>query len=57
VKVLRPFKLLFALLTLAAIAFGLTGCASTDPDNYSGRPWNTPKTWEGGMPSGIMEGR
>ena len=34
----------------------LIGCASTD-DNLSSRPWNTPKTWENGLPSSIYEGR
>jgi hypothetical protein len=46
-----------AAVSLAILAIGLTGCASTDPDNYSGRPWNAPKSWEGGMPSGMTEGR
>jgi len=46
------FLLLFALAVLA-----LSGCASTDPENLSERPWNTPKTWETGLPSSINEGR
>ena len=32
------------------------GCA-TDSDNLSERPWNSPKTWETGLPSNINEGR
>ena len=51
---LRHWLVAFA---LAAFGIGLTGCASSDPDNYSGRPWNSPKSWEGGIPSGMTEGR
>jgi ABC-type uncharacterized transport system auxiliary subunit len=43
------FLLLLALLAMIA---ALCGCASTDPDNASVRPWNTPQGWEsplGGM--------
>jgi hypothetical protein len=32
----------------------LTGCQT---DELSGRPWNTPKTWETGLPSALTEGR
>jgi hypothetical protein len=35
----------------------LSGCTTTDPDNLSVRPWNSPKGWENGLPSGMMEGR
>ena len=49
-------RLVFALLLLLAAA-ALSGCASTDPDNVSERPWNTPKGWENGLPSGMSEGR
>lgn len=35
----------------------LAGCASTDPENQSARPWNAPKSWETGLPTGILEGR
>lgn len=45
------------LLALAAIALGLSGCASTEPDNASVRPWNAPKGWETGLPSTMTEGR
>ncbi|MEW6159503.1 MAG: hypothetical protein AB1813_18910 [Verrucomicrobiota bacterium] len=47
-----------ALLFLLALAASLTsGCASTDPENASSRPWNTPRSWEHGLPPSIMEGR
>jgi len=45
------FLLLFVLGTL-----GLAGCATADSENLSERPWNSPKTWENGMPSSINEG-
>jgi hypothetical protein len=42
-----------AVLGLAAVLF--TGC-KTD-DELSGRPWNTPKSWEIGLPASMTEGR
>ena len=34
------------------------GCATTDEtDNLSERPWNAPKSWEGGLPQSMFEGR
>ncbi len=44
-------------LFLLVAAFVLTGCASGDPDNMSSQPWNTPKSWENGLPPSFMEGR
>ncbi len=48
-------------LLLATFAAGLlfaAGCQTTDdPENASVRPWNAPKGWESGMPSGMTEGR
>jgi len=46
---------LFLLLSLAAVL--VSGCASTESENLSERPWNSPKSWETGLPSGLMEGR
>ena len=43
------------LLTLGGL--GLSGCASTEPDNLSERPWNSPRGWENGLPSSMTEGR
>jgi hypothetical protein len=43
------------LLLLAGVL--LSGCATAEPDNLSARPWNSPKGWENGLPSGMMEGR
>jgi hypothetical protein len=47
---------LFLLLLLGAV-LGFAGCATTEPENYSVRPWNVPKDWENGLPSGLTEGR
>lgn len=45
------------LLGLLLTVLGAGGCASTDPDNLSQRPWNAPKSWETGLPSSVLEGR
>lgn len=51
-------RLLFAL-AAAGLLLGLSGCGTVegDADHVSSRPWNTPKSWEGGLPSGLNEGR
>jgi len=48
-------RAILALLLLAS-ALGFSGCASTD-EELSARPWNSPKTWETGIPTSITEGR
>jgi type IV pilus biogenesis protein CpaD/CtpE len=45
------------LVLLAAWLATLVGCATTDPENQSARPWNVPKSWETGLPSSMFEGR
>ena len=52
---LNPRQVFLLLLALAAL--WLSGCASTESENLSARPWNTPKTWETGLPSSMTEGR
>jgi hypothetical protein len=42
------------LLALGAVLFGVSGCATNEPENASVRPWNTPQSWEGGM-SGMNQ--
>jgi hypothetical protein len=49
----RYLLLLLLLLSVLLVA----GCATTEPENYSERPWNTPRSWETGLPSGLNEGR
>jgi len=51
----NPRSALLLLFVLAGLA--LSGCASTESENLSERPWNSPKSWETGLPSGLMEGR
>jgi hypothetical protein len=45
------------LLALFLAVVGLSGCATTESENVSERPWNTPKSWENGLPSSMTEGR
>jgi hypothetical protein len=47
----------FCLLLLALVALGISGCATTESENASARPWNAPKGWENGLPSSLYEGR
>ncbi len=50
----RPHRA--ALLLLFALALGVAGCATSEPENASARPWNSPQGWEtGGLP-GMNEG-
>ena len=44
----------FLLLAVAMAAMLGTGCATTEPENMSERPWNAPKSWEHGLPTGMM---
>ncbi|HVK59239.1 MAG TPA: hypothetical protein VM735_10690 [Candidatus Kapabacteria bacterium] len=53
---MKKFKAL-ALLVLSAAALFATGCATTEPENMSERPWNAPKSWEHGMPTGMTPQR
>ena len=35
-----------------------SGCSTPEStDNSASRPWNSPRGWESGLPSGINEGR
>jgi len=45
---LRAANLLLLFL-LAAMTVIISGCASTESDNASVRPWNSPEGWQGGM--------
>lgn len=51
-KFIRHILTVVALVGFTAM---LAGC-KTD-DELSSRPWNTPKTWENGLPSSMTEGR
>jgi hypothetical protein len=50
-------KLFTYLLLCATLSLLITGCATTEPENVSERPWNAQKGWEHGLPSSINEGR
>lgn len=56
---LSVFPRAWALLALAvSLIVLIPGCSTpNDAENLSERPWNAPKNWEGGMPSGLFEGR
>ena len=51
----RSNRFLLALLALALVRF-VAGCATND-ENLSERPWNAPKSWETGLPSGMTDER
>jgi hypothetical protein len=55
-KVRAARLLLLSLLLLPAL-LSFSGCTSTEPENYSSRPWDSPRSWENGLPSGLTEGR
>jgi hypothetical protein len=44
---------LFFFLALVAYAVLISGCAATESDNASVRPWNTPQGWEGSSLGGM----
>ncbi|MBX3746456.1 MAG: hypothetical protein KF833_14205 [Verrucomicrobiae bacterium] len=52
----RPHRPFAALLALLAAAWFLAGCA-TNEERLSERPWNTPRSWETGLPTGMTEER
>ncbi len=52
----RWYRGLLLLVTLLGLVGGAAGCR-TGGDDLSERPWNTPKSWENGLPSALTEGR
>ena len=56
-KTIRRLLVPVLLLVLAVGTVVLSGCATEDSENASERPWNQPKSWENGLPSGMTEGR
>jgi len=53
VKFLLSHSRQVLLLFLVLAGLVLAGCASTESENMSERPWNTPQGWETGLPSGM----
>jgi len=49
------FTHLFLMLVLAAFAAVISGCASTEPDNASVRPWNSPEGYQNGALGDMMD--
>jgi hypothetical protein len=47
-------RILFAIAALGSFLL-FSGCRTED--ELIGRPWNTPKSWETGLPSAMTEGR
>lgn len=42
---------------LLMLGLGLCGGCKTTEDDMVERPWNAPKSWETGLPAGMLEGR
>jgi hypothetical protein len=47
-------RLVAAVLLLVALGLGCVGCASTEPENMSSRPWNSPEGWQNGALPGTL---
>lgn len=45
------------LMLFAVMLLGAVGCASTEAQNDSVRPWDSPQGWENGIPSGMYQNR
>jgi len=43
------------MLVLATLALVISGCSSTESDNASVRPWNSPEGWQGGALGGMTD--
>jgi len=51
------FRSWFLILLLAVAGVGLTGCATTEAENTSSKPWNSPEGWQSGVPGQMLNGR
>lgn len=43
------------LVVLGALGLVFSGCKTED--ELTSRPWNSPRGWESGLPTGLTEGR
>ena len=50
-------RYVFLILAVAAALLGGSGCKTAESENTSSRPWNSPTTWQNGLPTSINEGR
>ncbi len=48
-------RLLVHLPWLGLLLLALSGCATTESENMSERPWSTPQNWETGFPGGLYD--
>ena len=59
IRNLRSVKIriahLFLALIFAALAVAISGCASTESDNASVRPWNSPEGWQDGSLGDMID--
>jgi hypothetical protein len=56
-KALLTHPRFILLVLLVSLVLSAVGCATSDPENVSVRPWNSPRGWEtGGLPSSMNEG-
>lgn len=55
----HPFisRCVWLFLALGVLVLVGTGCATTEAENTSSRPWNAQKGWENGFPTRLNEGR
>jgi hypothetical protein len=52
------YRVILGALFLTAVVVLGNGCISDETaENRSAQPWNTPKTWENGLPEQINQGR
>jgi hypothetical protein len=51
--------MLAALFLCGGAGLLLTGCTTTEPENASARPWNSPNGWQygQGIPAGLLDQR
>jgi len=57
IPVTRQLRVLLALALLFASGFLVGGCATSDAENISSRPWNSTEGFQGGFPSTLNEGK
>ena len=50
-------KTLRLILLCSVLALVCVGCATTESENASERPWNGQSGWQHGLPTGINQGR
>jgi hypothetical protein len=54
-KLRPPYGQWLLLVVLAVMGWGGGGCKTSEADNDDAKPWATPKSWETGMPGGMLD--